>query len=329
MAKLGVFIEQKHGRVLPVGLELLSEVNKQLGTRKVEVVALIVTNHIETEELSKIKNCGVNRIIIVEDECFANYDTHYYSEALGEILKEEDFDVFLIGSTLVGRDLAPRLSARVHTGLTADATILEFAGEHNLELQATRPALGGNIMATIICPNHRPQMATIRPGVFSIYVNERKDTIIDRKKPTKPSPSKIRSISTTTLERSSVDISKAKMIVAGGRGVATMFEDLQSVANLIDGEVAASRAVIDAGIQARERLVGQTGTTVKPTVYLALGISGAIQHISGMDKSELIIAVNTDPSANIFNIADVSIICDATKVIPYLEQYLQDIRNIV
>lgn len=327
MAKLGIFIEQKHGKVLPVGLELLSEVNKQLATREVEVVAVVITNTIDQANIDKIKNCGANRILIVENRLFENYDTHYYNQALGQVLKAEDFDVFLLGSTLVGRDLAPRLSAKVHTGLTADATILEFGGEANLDLFATRPALGGNIMATIVCPNHRPQMATIRPGVFSIYKTVKPNIIVQYQKFEQTAPSKVRRISATKLERSLVDLTGSKIIVAGGRGVATMFKQLQNVGDLIGGEVAASRAVVDAGFQARERLVGQTGTTVKPSVYLAMGISGAIQHVSGMDKSELIIAVNNDPEAMIFNLADVSIICDATKVIPYLQEYLQDMRN--
>ena len=327
MAKLGIFVEQKHGYVLPVGLELLSEANKKLEGKPVEVVAVVVTASIDQENIDKMIACGANRILVVKNDRFARYDTSDYNHALAQILKEEDFDVFLIGSTLVGRDLAPRLSARIHTGLTADATILDFGFEQNFELLATRPALGGNLMATIICPNHRPQMATIRPGVFSIYHQPKDKVVVEEKKIELTGISKVRHLSSTPIVRQGPDLTKAKMIVAGGRGVATSFDKLNTIADLLGAEVAASRAVVDAGKQARERLVGQTGTTVKPSVYLAMGISGAIQHISGMDKSELIIAVNTDPSASIFNIADVSIICDATKILPYLEQYLTNIRQ--
>lgn len=326
MAKIGVFIEQKNGKVLPVGLELLSEVNKQIANVAMEVIAVVITASLDDENIEKIKACGASKILILKHKNFAQYDTHDYNFALSQTLKDEDFDVFLLGSTLVGRDLAPRLSARVHTGLTADATILEFAIGDRLELLATRPALGGNLMATIICPQHRPQMATIRPGVFSIYHHPRETVEIVEKEITLLDTSKVRHISHTQIVRQGPDLTKAKMIVAGGRGVATKFNELHEIAGLLGAEVAASRAVVDAGKQERERLVGQTGTTVKPSVYLAMGISGAIQHVSGMDKSELIIAVNTDPSASIFNIADVSIICDATQVLPHLQKFLEDIR---
>lgn len=326
MAKIGVFIEQKNGKVLPVGLELLSEVNKQIANVAMEVIAVVITASLDDENIEKIKACGASKILILKHKNFAQYDTHDYNFALSQTLKDEDFDVFLLGSTLVGRDLAPRLSARVHTGLTADATILEFAIGDRLELLATRPALGGNLMATIICPQHRPQMATIRPGVFSIYHHPRETVEIVEKEITLLDTSKVRHISHTPIVRQGPDLTKAKMIVAGGRGVATKFNELHEIAGLLGAEVAASRAVVDAGKQERERLVGQTGTTVKPSVYLAMGISGAIQHVSGMDKSELIIAVNTDPSASIFNIADVSIICDATQVLPHLQKFLEDIR---
>lgn len=326
MAKIGVFIEQKNGKVLPVGLELLSEVNKQIANVAMEVIAVVITASLDDENIDKIKACGASKILILKHKNFAQYDTHDYNFALSQTLKDEDFDVFLLGSTLVGRDLAPRLSARVHTGLTADATILEFAIGDRLELLATRPALGGNLMATIICPQHRPQMATIRPGVFSIYHHPREVVEIVEKEITLLDTSKVRHISHTPIVRQGPDLTKAKMIVAGGRGVATKFNELHEIAGLLGAEVAASRAVVDAGKQERERLVGQTGTTVKPSVYLAMGISGAIQHVSGMDKSELIIAVNTDPSASIFNIADVSIICDATQVLPHLQKFLEDIR---
>ena len=328
MAKIGIFVEQKHGRILPVGLELISEVVKQVGTQEVEIIAVVVTDQLDQENIDKIKQTGPTKVIIVKNSRFKEYDTGDYKEALELVIKQEDFDVLLLGSTLLGRDLAPRLSARVHTGLTADATILEFGFEQKLELLATRPALGGNLMATIVCPNHRPQMATIRPGVFSIYHAPKTDVEIIEIHIKLTAQSKVRRIRSTPLVKKGPDLTKAKMIVAGGRGVATKFHELHQIADLLGAEVAASRAVVDAGKVEKDRLVGQTGTTVKPSVYLALGISGAIQHISGMDKSELIIAVNNDPSASIFNIADVSIISDAHKVIPLVEKYLSDIRSV-
>lgn len=326
MAKIGVFIEQKHGKVLPVGLELLSEVTKQVSDHPVQIIAVVVTASLDEENLNKIKQTGATKIVILSNPSFEVYDTAFYKEALEQVIQHEDFDVFLLGSTLLGRDLAPRLSARVHTGLTADATILEFGFDQRLELLATRPALGGNLMATIVCPNHRPQMATIRPGVFSIFHAPKHNIEVVNIPISITHPSKVRRISSTPCVKKGPDLSKARLIVAGGRGVATKFSELHQIADLLGAEVAASRAVVDAGKVEKERLVGQTGTTVKPAVYLALGISGAIQHMSGMENSELIIAVNNDSNANIFNIADVSIIVDAHQVLPLLKQYLADIR---
>lgn len=327
MAKIGVFVEQKHGRVLPVGLELLSEVTKQVGDNQAEIIAVVVTDRLDEENLNKIKQTGASKVILLTNPRFANYDTEDYKRALEHVISLEDFDVFLLGSTLLGRDLAPRLSARVHTGLTADATILEFDFSDNVKLLATRPALGGNLMATILCPLHRPQMATIRAGVFSIYHTPRSHVDVVEIKLALTDQSKVRRISSTPIVKKGPDLAKARMIVAGGRGVATKFNELHQIADLLGAEVAASRAVVDAGKVEKERLVGQTGTTVKPSVYLALGISGAIQHMSGMDQSELIIAVNTDPNANIFNVADVSIIADAHQVMPLVKAYLSDIRS--
>lgn len=328
MAKIGIFVEQRARKVLPVGLELISEVHKQIGTHDVEIVAIVLTPSLDEENLNKIKNAGVNRIIVLKNDHFLRYDTHEHSVVLRELLKAEDFDVFLLGSTLIGRDLAPRLSAYLHTGLTADATILNFSFDNDkFTLLATRPALGGNLMATIICPEHKPQMATIRPGVFSIYHNPLPSVAIEEKDVKIQTPSKVRLIETTPLVKKGPDLTKAKMIVAGGRGVAKKIKELQKVTTLLGAEFAASRAVVDAGIVERERLVGQTGTTVKPSVYLAMGISGAIQHVAGMDNSELIIAVNNDPNATIFSIADVSIVTDAHDVLPLLDKYLTDIHQ--
>lgn len=328
MAKIGIFLEQRHNKVVPVGLELISEVRKQIGTHEVEIVGVILTQKLDKEELEKIKNVGVNRIIILKNDRFFRYDTSDYSLALRNLLKKEDFDVFLLGSTLIGRDLGPRLSAHIHTGLTADATILNFSFDNDeFTLLATRPALGGNLMATIICPDHRPQMATVRPGVFSIYHNPLPNVVVEEKDVKIKEPSKVRLIETTPIVKKGPDLTKAKVIVSAGRGVAKKVKEVEQVADLFGAEFAASRAVVDAGILERERLVGQTGKTVKPFVYLALGISGAIQHVAGMDKSELIIAVNTDPKAAIFSVADVSIVADAHEVLLLLEKYLTDIHK--
>ncbi|MGE4320373.1 MAG: electron transfer flavoprotein subunit alpha/FixB family protein [Acholeplasmataceae bacterium] len=326
MRTCAVFIEQRNEKVCSVGLELLSEAKRLLDNR-VHIVAIYATGNKKEEDLKAISSCGAHEIIVIEDEQLTVYDTTYYSDALTQVIKANDFDVFLIGSTLLGRDLGPRLSARLNTGLTADATILEFEeNEQSLDLFATRPALGGNLFATIICPNTKPQMATVRPGVFSIAIDSKNVAKISPFEVKFTKKSKVKVLDVKIAESKHVDLTKAKLIISGGRGVATMFKTLKKIAELTGGEVAASRAVVDSQIQPKDRLVGQTGSTVRPSVYVASGISGAIQHIAGMDKSELIIAINTDPNALIFNIADVSIIADANKVLPLLEEEVEAIR---
>lgn len=326
MRKLAVFIEQRHEKVSSVGLELLSEVKRKLSDRAT-IAAILITSKINKDDLETIAQCGADEIITIEDAILSHYQTTYYAEALTKIVNENDFDVLLIGSTLLGRDLGPRLSARLNTGLTADATILDFEeSDERLNLYATRPALGGNLFATIICPDTRPQMATVRPGVFSISVDKNKKANIKPFPMKFESQSKVKVIDVKPSASKHVDITKAKLIIAGGRGVATMFPTLKEIAEITGGEVAASRAVVDANVQSKDRLVGQTGSTVRPSVYVASGISGAIQHIAGMDKSELIIAINTDPNAAIFNIADVSIIADANKVLPLLKEEVESIK---
>lgn len=328
MKSIAIFIERRNQKLCSVGLELLSEAKRLLKDSNSEIVALYLTDQKSNEDILRLENCGADVILTYEHKAFKTYDTLIYTKALENIIKSYDFDCLLLGSTLIGRDLGPRLSARVHTGLTADATILEFEHlENQLNLLATRPALGGNLFATIICPDHRPQMATVRPGVFSIEtfrLNKAKEITFDQEINIETS---VTILSRKKNETSHVDLTKAKLIIAGGRGVATMFPMLKDIAVITGGEVAASRAVVDQNIEPKDRLVGQTGSTVRPSVYLASGISGAIQHMSGMDKSEMIIAINTDPDALIFNVADISIIADAHKVLPLLKQEIELIKH--
>ena len=325
MNNVWVFIEQKHGKLQAVGLELLSECRRKLD-KEVKISAVYFGSQLSDEDIQAMTSCGADEIIYTLSPLLKEYDTHYYSEAIFNLMKESRPSVFLIGSTLEGRDLAPRVSARLHTGLTADATILDFEMNEKLTLLATRPALGGNLFATIVCEQTIPQMATIRPSIFKIEQDlHRKSQLIEIPFVCEK-PSKIKVLEVEKLTHKKVDLNKAQVIVAGGRGVANMFPTLKEIAGLVGGEVAASRAVIDANIEQKDRLVGQTGTTVHPKVYFASGISGAIQHISGMDKSELIIAVNTDPNALIFDVADVSIIADAKQVLPLVKEELKAIR---
>ncbi|QWB95356.1 electron transfer flavoprotein subunit alpha/FixB family protein [Mycoplasmatota bacterium] len=326
MRTCAVFVEQRHGKVCSVGLELISEAKRNLGDR-VTITAIYAAGAASKEDLKAMSSCGAHEIITILDKKLEDYDTTYYADALTQVIQANDFDVLLIGSTLLGRDLGPRLSARLDTGLTADATVLEFEeSEEKLDLFATRPALGGNLFATIICPNTRPQMATVRPGVFSISVDAKNEAKVMDFKASFEKQSKVKILDIKAAGSKHVDLTKAKLIISGGRGVATMFQTMKDIAEITGGEVAASRAVVDSNIQPKDRLVGQTGSTVRPSVYVASGISGAIQHIAGMDKSELIIAINTDPNALIFNIADVSIIADANKVLPLLKEEVAAIK---
>ncbi|MCV2232749.1 electron transfer flavoprotein subunit alpha/FixB family protein [Paracholeplasma manati] len=324
MNNVWVFMEQNHGKLQPIGLELLSECRRKL-TQDTQISAVYFGEHLTDKDKDAMTFCGADEIICTLDSKLSQYDTHYYAKAIENLMKHERPDVFLIGSTLQGRDLAPRVSARLNTGLTADATLLEFEQGEKLLLLATRPALGGNLFATIICENNIPQMATIRPSIFKIEEDKSRASTLKEVPFVCESTSKVKVLHSEKLTHKKVELNKAQVIVAGGRGVSNMFPVLKDIANLIGGEVAASRAVVDANIEQKDRLVGQTGTTVHPKVYFASGISGAIQHISGMDKSELIIAVNTDPNALIFDVADISIIADAKQVLPLVKEELKAI----
>ncbi|MFA6693205.1 MAG: electron transfer flavoprotein subunit alpha/FixB family protein [Acholeplasmataceae bacterium] len=317
MHKILIFLENKSEGLHPVGLELLSEVMTQTASlNDVEVDALYIGEKLSEDDIHQVKNIGTSNLFMICDSSLKYYDTHYYTNQVIQFLKEHPYDAFLIGSTLIGRDFAPRVSARLHTGLTADATILAFSmNEGSLLLEATRPALGGNIFATILCTQFKPQMATVRPGVFSICSHPSKAFNVTPINMYKQTLSPVEILSIQPNENEKVELDKAPFVIAAGRGVQTKFNDLLNIAENLHVEVAASRAVVDARITSKSRLVGQTGQTIRPKGYIALGISGAVQHLAGMDQSELVVAVNNDPQAPIFNIAHMSFICDANKVI--------------
>ena len=320
MNKILIFLEGNTKGLHPVGLELISEVITQTKEMKdVTVDALYVGSHLSDEDVLKVKDTGASKLYQILDDSLKYYDTFLYSSNIMSFLNQYEYDVFLIGSTLMGRDFAPRISARLHTGLTADATILQFSqSEQGFLLEATRPALGGNIFATILCTNYKPQMATVRPGVFAIKSQPSTSFEVIAVKPDVKEKSPVEILSITPNEVEKIELDKAPFVIAAGRGVQTKFEDLLKIAENCHVEVAASRAVVDARVTSKSRLVGQTGQTIRPKGYVALGISGAVQHLAGMDQSEMIIAVNNDPEAPIFNVAHISYICDANKVIDEL-----------
>lgn len=320
-----VFVQQMDNVVSSVSYELLGkarELAKELAT---DVTALLLGSGVEglTDELAAY---GADRIIVVDDVKLKDYMTEPYTDAISKIITQYKPEIVLFGATAVGRDLAPRISARICTGLTADCTKLEIDGEHR-RLQMTRPAFGGNLMATIICPEYRPQMATVRPGVMQKAERDdsKKAEIIHFDVKLRKGRSYVEIVDIIKKEAAKHDIQDAKILVSGGRGVGSKenFAMLYELAELLGGTVASSRACVDAGWTDKEMQVGQTGKTVRPHLYIAVGISGAIQHIAGMEESDIIIAINKDDTAPIFDIADYGIVGDLNKVIPELIEKLK------
>lgn len=319
-----VFCEQREGKLQNVALELLGEAHKLAADLNQEVYAILLGHDIKGLSKDLIAH-GADKVLVVDDKYLETYTTEPYAQAIYQIITDYKPSIVLIGATTIGRDLGPRLSARVTTGLTADCTKLEISEEK--ELLSTRPAFGGNLMATIICPDHRPQMSTVRPGVMKAMDRDdnRKGEVIEVKVNFDESKFKVKVIKTVKSEGKLVDISEAKILVSGGRGVGSKegFEMLGELAKVLKGEVSSSRACVDAGIIGHERQVGQTGKTVRPDLYLACGISGAIQHLAGMEESELIIAINKDKYAPIMSVADIGIVGDVNKIIPLLTERLK------
>ena len=277
-------------------------------------------------DMTQAQECiayGADTVLRVDAPELATYVTEPYAQAIYQIIRDNKPSIVLIGATTIGRDLGPRLSARVETGLTADCTGLEVSEERDLLM--TRPAFGGNLMATIICKEHRPQMSTVRPGVMRMGQRDenRKGTIEDVK--INFDKFRVRVLETVKQTKNLVDITEAHVLISGGRGVgnAEGFDMLRAMANTIGAEVSASRAMVDAGVLGHERQVGQTGKTVRPDLYFAMGISGAIQHLAGMEESEYIIAINKDKFAPIFNVADLGIVGDVRKIVPLLTEKLK------
>ena len=319
-----VFIEQREGIIQNVALELLSKARELADALNEKVYAMLLGHDLTTQAQECIAY-GADTVLRVDAPELATYVTEPYAQAIYQIIRDNKPSIVLIGATTIGRDLGPRLSARVETGLTADCTGLEVSEERDLLM--TRPAFGGNLMATIICKEHRPQMSTVRPGVMRMGQRDenRKGTIEDVKINFDKSKFRVRVIETVKESKNLIDITEAKVLISGGRGVgnAEGFDMLRAMAGTIGAEVSASRAMVDAGVLGHERQVGQTGKTVRPDLYFAMGISGAIQHLAGMEESEYIIAINKDKFAPIFNVADLGIVGDVRKIVPLLTEKLK------
>ena len=315
-----VVVEQVDGVVQKVGIELIGIASKLAADLGQEVVAVLLGKEVKGLAENLIHH-GANKVICVEDPILEHYATEPYTKALNAIVEAKKPEIVLYGATSIGRDLAPRVSARVHTGLTADCTKLEIDPETKLLLM-TRPAFGGNIMATIVCKEFRPQMATVRPGVMQALPTDTSRTgeveLFKVEFTDADMNIKIREV--IKEKHAKVDITEAKVLVSGGRGIgsAEYFDVLKELADELGGLVTSSRANVDAGWIGRERQVGQTGKTVRPDLYMACGISGAIQHLAGMEDSEFIVAINKDAQAPIFGVADLGVVGDLHKIMPIL-----------
>lgn len=322
-----VFVEQREGVIQNVGLELLGKARELADALNEKVYAMLLGHDLTTQAQECIAY-GADTVLRVDAPELATYVTEPYAQAIYQIIRDNKPSIVLIGATTIGRDLGPRLSARVETGLTADCTGLEISEDRDLLM--TRPAFGGNLMATIICKEHRPQMSTVRPGVMRMGQRDenRKGTIEDVKINFDKSKFRVRVLETVKQTKNLVDITEAHVLISGGRGVgnAEGFDMLRAMANTIGAEVSASRAMVDAGVLGHERQVGQTGKTVRPDLYFAMGISGAIQHLAGMEESDYIIAINKDPDAPIFNVADVGIVGDLFQIVPKLAEKIKEDR---
>ena len=318
---LWVFVEtNEDGTAKNVGIELLTPGKDMAAKQGGALVAVVIGNNVD-EAVKAASEHGADKVIVVEGPEYAHYTTDAYAIALVALVEKYGPTSMLIGATNNGRDLGPRVSCRLHTGLTADCTALDI-DEESGNVAWTRPAFGGNLMATILCPDHRPQIGTVRPGVFKKSdAGEAKAEII--KEDIHVDAKDIRTQVLELIKEAggeSVDLEGAEIIVSGGRGVGGPegFEPVKALADALGATVGASRAAVDAGWIAHAHQVGQTGKTVHPKVYIALGISGSIQHKAGMSESECIIAVNKNETAPIFEIADYGICGDLFKVTPML-----------
>ena len=314
-----VYIEQRDREIQNVSFELLGEARRLVAVSGGDVCGVLVGNNISNLAKEVVAN-GADKVYVVDNAELALYTTECYAQAIAAVIAKYSPNAMLFGASTIGRDLAPRLSARVHTGLTADCTDLKIDEEGNLFM--TRPAFGGSLFATIACPNHRPQMSTVRPGVMKKveYDANRAGAIIVEEVSIDANKFAVKVLEEVKETKAAVKIEDAKILVSMGRGLENNKAQVEAFAEVIGGTVSCSRAVVDAGVWTSARQVGQTGKTVRPDAYFAMGISGAVQHIAGMDGSDLIIAINKDKNAAIFNTAHLGIVGDATKIMPELEK---------
>ena len=331
-----VFAQQVDNEISSIAFELLGKAKDLAKDLNTEVTAVLLGSGIKglADQLAEY---GADKVIVVDDPELKDYRTEPYAHALSSVINKYKPEIMLVGATAIGRDLGPRVSARVATGLTADCTVLEIGdfplqavpGQEQLhnQLLMTRPAFGGNTIATIACPYNRPQMATVRAGVMQKIdpIKGAKAVVEEFNPGFTPDNKYVEILEIVKAVSETVDIMDAKILVSGGRGVGSPenFKILEDLAAVIGGTVSCSRAVVDAGWKPRDLQVGQTGKTVRPNVYFAIGISGAIQHVAGMEESDIIIAINKDADAPIFDVADYGVVGDLNKIVPKLTEALK------
>jgi len=324
-----VYIEQRGGQVEKVSLELLGK-GRELATKLNKTLLAVVIGHKMSACALEAVYHGADLVYVVDEPLLSDFMSKPYTKALMLVTQAVNPEIVLIGATSIGRDIAPRLSVCLHTGLTADCTSLEI-DETTQGLLMTRPAFGGNLMATITCPNHRPQMSSVRPGVMLKPVRDTtlKGEVVRFPVKFMPEDKDVEILVTMKETAKKVKIEDAKVLVSGGRGMGSKdnMALLYTLADALHGEVSGTRAVIESGWLDKDLQVGQTGKTVRPDLYLACGISGAIQHVSGMEDSGLIIAINLNPNSPIFEVADLSLVGDVNKILPLLTKELLALKT--
>ena len=331
-----VFAQQVDNVLDGVAFELLGKGRDLAKDLNTDVTAVLIGSGIKGLA-DKLAEYGADKVIVVDDPELKDYRTEPYAHALASVINEYKPEIMLVGATAIGRDLGPTVSARVKTGLTADCTLLEIGdfplvpreGEEQLhnQLLMTRPAFGGNTIATIACPYNRPQMATVRPGVMQKIdpIAGAKANIVEFNPGFTPDNRYVEILNVVKAVKNTANIMDAKILVSGGRGVGSKenFKLLEDLAEVLGGTVSCSRAVVENGWQPQDLQVGQTGKTVRPQIYFAIGISGAIQHVAGMEESDLIVAINKDEDAPIFDVADYGLVGDLNKIVPALTAALK------
>lgn len=324
-----MFVEQDHGQPARVSLELLGKGKELAGMLGVDLTAIVLGHSLGSLPQELIAY-GADRVLVADDPLLKEYRTEVYADIISGQVQERKPEVLVLGATPAGRDLAPRLAFRLDTGCTADCTGLDIDQEERLFV-STRPAFGGNVLATIICPNHRPQMATVRPGVMPFPEMDpgRAGEIVPLEIHLREEDIVVKVLETVEAVSQGMAIEEADRVVCVGMGGADQetFAMVKELAGLLEAQVAATRMAVEAGWLSHDSQVGQTGKTVRPELYIACGISGAVQHTAGMAGSKLVVAINKDPKAEIFNYADYGIVGDLRNVLPALIQEIKSLKG--